>query len=244
MKILIAGACSAIAQAAARRFAAEKNSFFLAARNEERLQVLAEDLKVRGAAQVETGFFDAQDFESHTAVVREAHRSLGGLDGVLIAHGMAGDQEACERDYALAEQVFRTNFLSVVSLLTLLVPEFEKHKAGFIAVISSVAADRGRQSNYIYGASKSALDIYLGGLRNRLHDEGIQVLTIKPGFVATPMTAHLPKNVLFADPEDVGRAIYDAIIQKKDVVYLPWFWQWIMLAIKLMPECLFKRLKL
>ncbi len=244
MKILILGACSSIAQAAARCFAQERHSFFLAARNEQRLQMLAEDLKVRGAFQVETCLFDALDFESHAALVKEAREALGGLDGVLIAHGVAGDQAACEGDYALAEKVFRTNFLSVVSLLTFAAPEFEKQKSGFIAVISSVAADRGRQSNYIYGASKSALDAYLSGMRNRLHDSGVQVLTVKPGFVATPMTAHLQKSVLFADPADVGQEIYHAILRKKDVVYLPWFWRWIMLAVKLIPESLFKRLKL
>jgi short-subunit dehydrogenase len=155
-----------------------------------------------------------------------------------------GDQKACEQDFSLAEKEIRTNFLSCVSLLTLISNEMEKEKAGTIAVISSVAGDRGRQSNYIYGSAKGALNLFLQGLRNRMYPLGVRVLTIKPGFVDTPMTAAFKKNILFAKPDQIARGIVKAIDRKKDVVYLPFFWWGIMAIIKAIPEWIFKRLKL
>jgi short-subunit dehydrogenase len=129
-------------------------------------------------------------------------------------------------------------------MLTPIADFFEKQKHGVITVISSVAGDRGRQSNYIYGSAKAGLSVYLDGLRNRLYSAGVAVVTIKPGFVDTPMTAHLKKGFLFASPEKVARDILRAIEKRKCVVYTPWFWRWIMFVIKSIPETIFRKLKL
>jgi decaprenylphospho-beta-D-erythro-pentofuranosid-2-ulose 2-reductase len=165
---------------------------------------------------------------------------LGTVDLALLAHGVLGDQAAAERDYFAAEPILVTNFLSAVSLLTWLANYCDSQGRGTLAVISSVAGDRGRKSNYVYGASKAGLDAFLSGLRNRCDRSGVQVLTIKPGFVATPMTAHVPKNRLFATPEQVAHGILNAIRTRKDVVYVPWFWRPIMAIIKAVPERIFK----
>ena len=148
-----------------------------------------------------------------------------------IAHGTLGDQQKSAEDYTVAERELRTNLLSVISLLTPIANYFEEQKSGVIAVISSVAGDRGRQSNYVYGTAKGGLNIFLQGLRNRLNPAGVCVLTIKPGFVDTPMTEGIKKNPLFASPETIAKGIYTAIAAKRDIVYLPWFWFWIALAI-------------
>lgn len=243
-KILIIGATSAIATASARRYAEQGASLYLLARNAERLENLAADLQVRGAHSVVSAAFDANDFASHEAVLARAKQALGGLDIVLIAHGTLGDQTACEQDFTRTLQEFNTNFLSVVSLLTHLANDFAAQQHGSIAVISSVAGDRGRQSNYVYGTAKGALSIFLQGLRNRLHPHGVHVLTIKPGFVDTPMTAAFKKGALWASPEAIASGIQRAIEQRRDLVYLPAWWRIIMAVIRAIPEGIFKKLKL
>lgn len=243
-RVLIIGATSAIAGAVARRFADNGAHLFLVARSAERLSAVADDLRVRGAASVDTLQLDVLDFSRHWQVVEAAVGSLGGLDHVLIAHGSLPDQRACERDAALAVREFNTNCVSVISLLTEIAAVMERQRSGSIAVISSVAGDRGRQSNYLYGAAKGALSVFLQGLRNRLYRAGVAVVTIKPGFVDTPMVADVPKNALFADPERVGKRIQEAMEKGAGVVYVPWFWRPIMVAIRSIPEHVFKRMRL
>jgi len=243
-RILIIGATSAIAQAFARLRVARGDELFLVARDAAKLQILAADLHVRGAQKVGTFAMDANDFDRHGPMLEAARAELGGVGTVLIAHGVLGDQRAGERDFRLAEQAYKTNFLSVVSMLTPISAYFEAERRGTIAVISSVAGDRGRQSNFIYGSAKAGLSAYLAGLRNRLHPSGVTVLTIKPGFVDTPMTAHLPKGPLFASPEKVARDISRAIDKGRDGLYTPAIWFWIMAVVRLIPETVFKRLKL
>jgi short-subunit dehydrogenase len=243
-KILIIGATSAIAEACAKRFAAQGHSLFLLARNGSRLESLAQDLRVRGATAVHCASFEANALETHQALLEQVKTELNGLDRVLIAHGTLSDQQACEQSVELTLQELQTNALSVIALLTLLANHFAQQRHGNIAVIGSVAGDRGRQSNYIYGTAKGALGIFLQGLRNRLNKSGVQVLTIKPGFVDTPMTAAFPKGPLWATPEKVALDIDRAIEKKKDVLYTPGFWILIMLVIKSIPEKLFKRLSL
>ena len=243
-RILIVGATSAIAQEVSKRFASAGESLFLVARDGTKLDSVAQDLRVRGAAKVACKVMDVNDFEAHEPLVQAAADALGGLDGVLIAHGTLPDQKACEADFAVAERELKTNFLSVVSLLTPIANRFEAQRGGFIAVISSVAGDRGRGSNYLYGAAKGGVSLFLQGLRNRLHPAGVSVITIKPGFVDTPMTADIDKNALFAQPERVAAGIVKAVEQKREVVYLPPFWRAIMLLIRAVPEPIFKRLKL
>lgn len=241
-KILIIGATSAIAQETARNFARDGDALFLVARDPAKLEAVVRDLRTRGAARVESFAMDANDFAQHGFVIHEAVEILEGLDIALIAHGTLPDQKACERDFAEAEKELKTNFLSTVSLLTVLANHLEEKKSGTIAVITSVAGVRGRPSNYVYGAAKGATSIFLSGLRARLVRSGVSVLDVKPGFVDTPMTAAFKKNLLFASPESVGRGIYKAILKKKDVVYLPWFWRWIMMVARMLPETVFKRL--
>jgi short-subunit dehydrogenase len=243
-RVLILGATSAIAQACAKLFAARGDSLLLVGRNPERLEAIAADLRVRGAGAVTTRVMDLNDLAAHDALISEGQASLGGLDLALIAHGTLGDQKACERDFAQAEQELRTNFLSAASLLTVLANRFEAQRSGALAVISSVAGDRGRQSNYVYGTAKAALTAFTSGLRNRLAPFGVSVLTVKPGFVDTPMTAAFPKNRLFVGPERIAEGIVRGIDRGKDVIYLPGFWRLIMFLIRSVPERLFKRLKL
>ncbi len=243
-KVLVLGATSAIAQATVRLLAARGAALYLVGRNAANLDAVAKDAATRGAAKVEQQALDLNDTTAHEGLVERAVQALGGLDGALIAHGVLGEQKACERSWTEAEQVLRTNFLSAASLLTVLANRFEAQKAGTLVVISSVAGDRGRQSNYVYGASKGALNVFLQGLRNRLARSGVAVVTVKPGFVDTPMTAAMKKNALFATPEKVARGIVRAADARKDEVYLPGFWGPIMFAIRGIPERVFKRMKL
>jgi len=243
-KILFVGATSAIAEATARLFAEDGDRLCLAGRKMARLQAIAEDLRVRGAAQVETVALDVNDFSLHESVLEDAVNAIGGLDMVLIAHGSLPDQKACQASADATLEAITTNAVSVVMLLTLIANRFERQRAGTIAVISSVAGDRGRQSNYIYGTAKSAVSTFAQGLRNRLASSGVKVVTIKPGFVDTPMTAKVPKGVLWATPASVAKRIHRAMVKGEDVVYTPWFWRWIMAVIKSLPEPIFKRTRL
>jgi short-subunit dehydrogenase len=242
-KILICGATSAIARETARLYARDGDRLFLVGRNAEKIQAVARDLAVRGVGKADSFTADLNDVDLHETMIRKAVESLGGLDTVLIAHGTLSDQKSCEADYRLAEREYHTNFLSVVSLLTSIANLFEMQGGGSIAVISSVAGDRARRSNYVYGTAKGAVSLFLQGLRSRLHSKGVHVLTVKPGFVDTPMTAHLGKNPLFARPEEIARGIYRAIAEKKDVVYLPSWWRIIMTVVRHVPEAWFKRLR-
>ncbi|MBU2742732.1 SDR family oxidoreductase [Acidithiobacillus albertensis] len=242
--ILIIGATSAIAEATARRFAHDGDRLYLVARNQERLTAMASDLKTRGATQVETMVLDVNDTAKHADLISQAETTMGELDTILIAHGTLSDQKACEASFDETLKELQTNCLSVISLLTHVANRFEEQKHGTIVVISSVAGDRGRQSNYVYGTAKAAVSTFLQGLRNRLYRSGVTVITIKPGFVDTPMTAGFRKGKLWASPEEIGEGIYRAIQNKNDVVYLPWFWKWVMLLIKTIPESAFKKSRL
>lgn len=243
-RIFIAGAASAIAQDTARLFAKDGCRFFLVARDPAKLAIIAEDLRARGAAQVETAAADLDETGRHAALLDAAAGVLGGLDVVLVAYGVLPDQRACQESFACAERALRTDFLSPASLLTEAANRFEAQGSGCLAVLSSVAGERGRQSNYVYGAAKGGLTLLLQGLRNRLHKSGVRVLTIKPGFVDTPMTAGLRKNPLYASSRSVAAVIHRSILSSADVVYAPWYWREIMAAVRLVPEALFKRLSL
>ena len=243
-KVLIVGATSAIAEAVARLLAAQGDLLYLVGRRAEALEAIAADLRVRGAARVQTEVMDANAIERHAALLDNADVALGGLDTVLIAHGTLSDQAACQQSVALTFQELHTNTLSVIALLTLIANHFEAQRVGTIAVISSVAGDRGRQSNYVYGTAKAAVSTFLSGLRQRLYKSGVQVVTIKPGFVDTPMTRDFSKGLLWAKPERVARDIVRAMENGKDVVYTPGFWWAIMQLIKSIPEFVFRRLSL
>ena len=242
--ILIVGATSAIATACARRWVGPDATFFLVGRTAEKLGQVADDLAARGAT-VYTHVLDLSRFDQHSAMLEACFTALGQVDIALIAHGTLPDQKACEQDARLAVQEFSDNGLSVIALLTELANRMEAQKTGCIAVISSVAGDRGRPSNHLYGAAKGAVTVFCSGLRGRLFKSGVQVLTIKPGFVDTPMTQGLPlPKLLLATPEEVAQDIVRGVEKRRDTLYTPWFWRWIMLIIIHIPGPIFKRLGL
>jgi decaprenylphospho-beta-D-erythro-pentofuranosid-2-ulose 2-reductase len=242
-KILIIGAASAIAQETARRFAAEGDALYLADIHGERLATIEQDINARYATEVYSEAFDALELNKHRALLNNAIEKLGGLDVVFIAHGTLARQFEIENNFEAINQEFHVNFISGASLATIAAEYFEKQNNGTLAVISSVAGDRGRRSNYIYGTSKGALTLYLSGLRGRLSNMNVKVITIKPGLVDTPMTAHFKKNPLYSSAAQVGKAIFNAIQTGKEVVYVPGYWKLIMACVKIIPESIFKKLK-
>jgi decaprenylphospho-beta-D-erythro-pentofuranosid-2-ulose 2-reductase len=243
-RVLILGATSGIAQNVSRCFAAEHARLFLVARDPEKLKTLTGDLKIRGAESVETCEADLTDDSSFPLIISKSVAVWGGLDAALIAHGTLPDQMSVENDPALLRNSIEVNYVSAVSLLMQLGKAFEDQRSGVLAIIGSVAGDRGRRSNYVYGSAKAGLATFVAGLRLRLAAANVQVVLIKPGWVSTPMTAHLPQNFLFASAEQVGRGVYQAIISPRPIVYLPWYWKWIMRMIRSLPESVFAKLNL
>lgn len=240
--LLILGAGSDIAHACAGRWAQEGWKIMLTGRKPEELERRAADLRVRFEAQVSTHFFDARDFTSHSAFVE-------GLpdfpDITLCAFGYLGDQTKACTDWSEAQAIIESNYTGAVSILNRIAEKMIQHKKGCIIGISSVAGDRGRMSNYHYGSAKAGFTAYLSGLRNRLAHEGLHVLTVKPGFVRTQMTAGLPLPApLTAEPQQTAQDIYKAWKGKKNTLYTLWMWKWIMLIIQSIPEPVFKKLKL
>lgn len=244
-KIVVIGATSAIAHETLKPFATEGAELFLVARSLDKLEAVASDLRVRGASAVTCYGLDLNEIDGHPAMLEAAWEALGGVvDLFFVAYGTLPDQAACEADVAVALDSFHTNATSVIALLTRAAPRFEQQRHGTIAVISSVAGDRGRRYNYLYGAAKAAVSTFLQGLRARLVSANVAVVTIKPGPVDTPMTAHHRKSLLFTSKQKAGAAVYDAIRKRKETAYVPWWWQPIMIIIKLIPETLFKRTNL
>lgn len=248
-RVVIFGATSAIAEQVARRLVSDGASVFCVARDSAKLEAMLADLRIRAGERRESSIAgasaDLTDRSGHAELWEKAQAALGGVDAVLIAHGVLPDQGACEINTDALFDALDSNALSVLSLLTPIANSFQEAKAGVIAVIGSVAGDRGRQSNYVYGAAKGMVALFLQGLRNRLHPFGVAVVTIKPGFVITPMTDGFDRgSPLWAKPEKVADAIVRGMKKGADEVYAPRFWRWIMLLIKHLPEALFKRLKL
>jgi decaprenylphospho-beta-D-erythro-pentofuranosid-2-ulose 2-reductase len=243
--VVIVGATSAIAIACAREWAANGARFFLVARNQERMEQVAADLIARGTASAVSYRLDLDKLDDHAAMLADCAAHMDSIDIVLVAAGTLPDQAACQSDAAAAVREFHTNALSLIALLTPIANRLEAQRHGTLAVISSVAGDRGRPSNYLYGSAKAALQAFLEGLRARLFKVGVHVVDIKPGFVATPMTEGLPlPGPLLATPEKVAKDIVRAVERKKDVLYTPWFWWGIMLIIRNVPRFLFKRANL
>lgn len=244
MNIMIIGATSAIASAVARLYAGQhQHAFYLLARNTRQLQKLEDDLTVRGATAVQTTMLDAQ--ADYLPALEKALGQMPEPDIILMAHGVLGDQSACEKDTDALQQLLDINTVSSMKMLTVLGNHLEKQGHGTLVFISSVAGDRGRASNYVYGASKAAVTTFLQGMRIRLLRAGVNVLTVKPGFVDTPMTADFEKSgPLWASPETIAAGISKAITKRRGMVYLPWFWRYIMLIIIHIPGKIFNKLNL
>ena len=246
-RVILFGATSAIAEQTARQLVAQGASLYCVGRNSEKLTALLDDLRVRGSGdqRIEGSVADLTDSDQHAHLIDAAEQALGRIDGVLIAHGSLPDQQACQADAALTRQEIETNATSVIGLLTILANRLECQRHGVIAVITSVAGDRGRQSNYVYGAAKGMVTLFLQGMRNRLTKANVDVVNIKPGFVDTPMTAEFEKSgPLWAQPDKISKGIIKAMQKGKDEIYLPWFWVLIMCTIKTLPNTLAKRLSL
>lgn len=241
--MLILGATSAIARQVARQICQRDIQLILIGRDEKRLQDLVSDISVRGGAAL-FQVADLDQMSSHQGLINELTIEHGCPDIVFVAYGTLPDQKHCESEQETALKELTTNFLSIQNFISIMANRMEAQRAGTIVVISSVAGDRGRQSNYFYGAAKGALSIYLQGLRNRLAKHNVQVLTVKPGFVDTPMTRDFKKGLLWVGPERVAKDIIRGIDKSKDVIYTPWYWKWIMLVIKSIPERIFKKLSL
>jgi decaprenylphospho-beta-D-erythro-pentofuranosid-2-ulose 2-reductase len=243
--ILILGANSAMAKALIRRLAGPATRLILASRNLAELRKTAADAVIRGQGpQPLVLQFDALALETHARFAQDLMRRIKTLDEVYVFFGALHPQAEAQKDFRLAQEILTANYVGAVSVLERLAPHLERRRQGLIVGISSVAGDRGRQSNYFYGSAKAAFSTYLQGLRNRLSKSKVHVLTVKPGFVDTPMTRHLKKGLLFASPEAIARGLIQAVRQRRNVVYLPGYWRWIMLVIKSIPEALFKRLSL
>lgn len=240
--VLIVGAKSDIAKAIAREYAKHGYDLYLAARDVEELEAFANDVMVRTQKKVKLVEFDTLDYDNHEAFYEQLEEKPL---GIISAVGYLGKQDKAQLDFNEAQQIVATNYTGIVSLFNLIANDFEQRRSGFIVGISSVAGDRGRKSNYIYGSAKAALTSYLSGLRNRLYDSQVHVMTVKPGFVATKMTEgmDLPEK-LTAQPEEVAEAIYNAQQKNKNVLYTKWFWKWIMLIIKSIPEWKFKSMSI
>ena len=244
--VLILGATSAIARAVATELAARGFDLLVAGRDLEDLQTIAADVRLRHGVAAVPLEFDALSFDTHAWFLDECRTAASGnrLFGAVLCFGYLGDQAESEKDFAEARRTIDTNFVAAVSILNLLAAELEANRQGFLAAISSVAGDRGRQSNYIYGAAKAGLTVYLQGLRNRLSRSGVRVITIKPGFVDTRMTFGRPGMFLVASPESAGRRIVRAIVSGREVSYVPGFWRFVMFGIRAIPEKMFKKIRL
>jgi decaprenylphospho-beta-D-erythro-pentofuranosid-2-ulose 2-reductase len=242
-KVIILGATSGIALEVERQLARRGCELLLVGRSAQRLAELQADLAARGAQQVLAYAADLAAIPRHAAIYDFARRNFADFDTVLLAYGSMQDQQVSENSIDALLEELQTNFVSATALLTLFAADLERRGMGCLAAITSVAGDRGRRSNYVYGSAKGGLSLFLQGLRSRLHPAGVRVITIKPGPVQTLMTDHLANASRFAEPERVARDIVHALERRApDVLYTPKVWRYVMGAVKQIPEAVFKRL--
>lgn len=242
--VLVLGATSGIAREVALALAEKGASLFLAGRDRDELERTAGDLRIRTNVRVETGLFDADDCSTHLAFFQDASAVMGGFSGAVLAVGYLGDQAKAQTDWQEAHAILHRNYVAAASILHVIAASFEMAESGWIVALSSVAGDRGRMSNYVYGSAKGGLTVFLQGLRARLQKKGVHVLTVKPGPVDTAMTFGMEKLPLLAQPRVVGRAIVKALEKEKDVAYVPGPWRTIMFVLRSVPESVFKKTKL
>lgn len=240
--IAIFGATSAIAKGYARLKSNQSNRFILIGRNNQTLEELKMDLLARGAENIRTISYDFENIVDQEKLILDVF--IDRVDIALFAYGTLPSQEQCKTDPIYLQQYFSLNVTSNIRLMSLVAEKMKQQGMGSIAAITSVAGDRGKKSNYYYGSSKASVSVFLQGLRQDLFENGIHVLDIKPGFVDTPMTENFKKGILWAKPSDIAKGIDSAIQNRKDVIYLPFFWRFIMAIIVSIPEVIFKKLKL
>jgi len=241
--ILILGATSGIARCVAAELARQGHALILAGRDGEELERLADDLRLRHQVQVWTQRFEALDFDAHDDFLARCEAECDGhLSGLVLAYGVMEDQAHAAADFTLARQMIDINYTSAVSICNRAAAHFQNKGDGFLCALSSVAGDRGRASNYLYGSTKAALSAYLEGLGAALRGSGVRVITVKPGPVDTPMTRG--RGGRLASPHRVARDIVRGIERGREMVYTPWHWRWIMAVIRAMPRAIFKRMKI
>lgn len=238
---ILLGATSSMARAFARALAARGDSILLAGRDMTDLRRLAADCAARGAPMAEAIKFDARNPAGFAAIINRATRQDGQISAAVFVGSMPS-QDDIDKSPGLIEGTVSDSFTGPAMFLQALAPEIEARGGGTVVGIGSVAGDRGRIGNYVYGAAKAGFHTYLSGLRNRLTRAGGHVVTVKPGFVDTAMTWGLPGMFLVASPDQVAQDILRAVARKKDVIYTPFFWRYIMLIIRSIPEALFKKM--
>lgn len=240
--VLIVGAKSDIAKETARVYAKNGYDLYLAARDVETLQEFAQDLKIKGNRDVVLKELDITAFDTHEVFYSSLEEKPL---GVIVVSGYMSEQHIVQKEWSESLNTINVNFTGAVSLLNIVANDMQERRNGFIIGVSSVAGDRGRKANYIYGSAKAAFSAYLSGLRNRLYESGVDVLTVKPGFVATKMTENLDlPEKLTAQPSEVAQDIFNAQQTKKDILYTKWIWRYVMLIIRNIPEFLFKKMSI
>ena len=240
--VLVLGATSDIGTAIGKKFASEKYNVQLAARKPDQLKPLQSDIQIRYRVECSLHIFDALQYAAHSSFFE----NLNPRPDVTVAiFGVMDEEDEAFIDWALTERMISTNFTGAVSILNAAAKYYISKQAGAIIAISSVAGDRGRASKLIYGSSKAALNAYLSGLRNKCFEDNVHVMTVKPGFVYTRMTEKMPlPKLLTSTPAELADVVYKGYVKKKNVVYVKWFWRYIMLIIKNIPEFQFKKMKL
>jgi decaprenylphospho-beta-D-erythro-pentofuranosid-2-ulose 2-reductase len=243
MNLLILGANSAVAQELGKLFAQNEHAnIVMGSRTMDLLEKSCTDIKIRYNVEAKYVLFDATDYDSHISIYEKLDPKP---DGIVLAFGYLGDQDLAQQDFREARKIIETNYLGAVSILEIIAADFARRNHGFIIALSSVAGDRGRQSNYLYGSAKGALTIYLSGLRNRLYKNNVRVIAVLPGMIRTKMTDHLDlPDRLLAEPEEIAQDIYQGFKKGKDIIYTKWYWKIIMTIIKLIPEKIFKMMSL
>jgi decaprenylphospho-beta-D-erythro-pentofuranosid-2-ulose 2-reductase len=243
--VAVFGGASDIGLASARALVdAGTRAVALAARKPDRLEAAASMLAAAGASAVHLVEFDADAIENHESVVADVVNRLGDIDVAVLAFGVLGDQRAAERDAAAALEIARTNYLDAASLLLALSARMIDQGHGDIVVLSSVAAERARRSNFVYGSSKAGIDAFAHGLGERLRGTGVRVLIVRPGFVRSKMTRELKAPPLATTPAAVARAVDNALAGRARVVWVPSALRWIMVGLRHLPTPIFRRLDL
>ena len=241
-RLIVFGATSAICHALLKRYAHSQAEFFLVARDAQKLEIIAADLEARGGSVKGHAVYDFNKATEHENVLAQAVADLGGLDIAMVAHGTLPDQSECELSAAAVQRCMEDNFTSAAVIIQSCAAQLAGQGAGTLAVISSVAGDRGRKSNYFYGAAKSGIDTIVQGLQGRFSGSQIRVVNIKPGMIASPMTAHMQHGAIWSTPEAIAPAIHRAIERGRAVVYVPGYWRLIMLIIRALPAGIMAKL--